>query len=136
MLWQRAGGRAGAAQLGGEALDFPWAEIREQTHEFFDGDAALTRINLPPATPDPLVGENQLVEWGGAQRWLRGEVDIATLRERLGALGGNVCAFRGFASPTPVFHPLPAAMLRLQRGIKSTLDPAGIFNPGRLFPNF
>jgi glycolate oxidase FAD binding subunit len=33
-----------------------------------------------------------------------------------------------------VFHPLPPAMLKLQRAIKSSFDPAGIFNVGRIYP--
>jgi len=33
-----------------------------------------------------------------------------------------------------VFHPLAPTMLKLQRSIKSSLDPAGIFNAGRIYP--
>jgi glycolate oxidase FAD binding subunit len=33
-----------------------------------------------------------------------------------------------------VFAPLAPAAARLHRGLKSAFDPAGIFNPGRLYP--
>ena len=32
-----------------------------------------------------------------------------------------------------VFHPLTAPMLALQRNLKNAFDPAGVFNPGRLY---
>jgi glycolate oxidase FAD binding subunit len=32
-----------------------------------------------------------------------------------------------------VFHPLTAPMLTLQRNLKNAFDPAGVFNPGRLY---
>jgi glycolate oxidase FAD binding subunit len=33
-----------------------------------------------------------------------------------------------------VFTPLDAARMRLHRELKAAFDPAGIFNPGRLYP--
>lgn len=123
-----------ATELGGDALAFDWSALREQTDDFFAGDEPLTRVALPPTTADLGVGAPQLIEWGGAQRWLRGAIDLAALREQAAALGGNVCAFRGHAPGTGVFQPLPEAQLRLQRNLKSGFDPAGIFNPGRLYP--
>ncbi len=128
------GVREAAAQLGGDSVEFDWSALKEQRHDFFDSDEPLTRIALPP-TSSALASElPQLIEWGGAQRWLRGELELAPLREQIAAAGGNVCAFRGHPADVPAFHPLPATMLRLQRNIKSSFDPAGIFNPGRIYP--
>ncbi len=82
-----------------------------------------------------MLGEvPQLIEWGGAQRWTSGEVDIPSLRLEAEALSGSVCAFKRHGADVPVFHSLPPAMLKLQRSIKSSFDPAGIFNPGRIYP--
>ena len=120
-------------ELGGEEVDFDWNSLREQSHEFFIADEPLTRVTLPPASADLLREESQLIEWGGAQRWLCGEVDIEALRQRLTAEGGGVCAFRGHAAGIPVFQPLAPTMLKLQRNIKSSFDPAGIFNVGRIY---
>lgn len=128
------GVREASAQLGGDEIDFDWESLREQTHKFFSADEPLTRIALPP-TSATLGGDNpQLIEWGGAQRWLRGEVDIETLRDQVRPLAGNVCAFRHHAADVPRFQPLAPPMLKLQRNIKSSFDPAGIFNPGRIYP--
>jgi glycolate oxidase FAD binding subunit len=35
-----------------------------------------------------------------------------------------------------VFQPLGAPLLALQQRLKAAFDPAGIFNPGRLYPGF
>jgi glycolate oxidase FAD binding subunit len=121
------------SQLGGKETDFDWQAIREQQHKFFGTQSPLTRVSLPPTAPDIAVDCPQLIEWAGAQRWLSGEVDIFALRQQAEALGGSVCAYRNHPVGVPVFHPLPTAMLKLQRQLKSSFDPAGIFNPGRIF---
>jgi glycolate oxidase FAD binding subunit len=122
------------AELGGEQVDDDWALLREQKHAFFAPDQPLTRLSLPPASTNLAAGRAQLIEWGGAQRWLCGEIDIEAVRQQAMVLGGSVCAFRGHAADVAVFHPLAPAMLKLQRSIKSSLDPAGIFNAGRIYP--
>jgi glycolate oxidase FAD binding subunit len=126
--------RQAIAELGGEAVEFDWSGLREHSDDFLAAEQPLTRIALPPASPDLAPDRAQLIEWGGARRWLSGEVDIGELRRQTSDLGGSVCAFRGHAAGVPVFHPLVPAMLKLQRNIKSSFDPAGIFNVGRIYP--
>jgi glycolate oxidase FAD binding subunit len=122
------------AELGGEREDYDWAELREQSHDLFMPEQPITRVSLPPASPNLAADRPQIIEWGGAQRWLSGEIDVAALRERVSQLGGGVCAFRDHAVEVPVFQPLAPAILKLQRSIKSSFDPAGIFNAGRIYP--
>jgi len=122
------------SELGGEQIEFDWSELREHRHALFAPGQPLTRVSLPPASADLAKGRSQLIEWGGAQRWLSGEVNIDRFRQKAAKLGGSVCAFRGHAADVAVFHPLAPAMLKLQRSIKSSLDPAGIFNSGRIYP--
>ena len=122
------------AELGGERENYDWAELREQSHDLFLREQPITRVSLPPASPNMAADRAQVIEWGGAQRWLSGEIDIAALRERASQLGGSVCAFRDHATDVAVFQPLAPAMLKLQRSIKSSFDPAGIFNAGRIYP--
>ncbi len=121
-------------RLGGETRDFDWSAAKEQTLDFFDDALPLWRLSLPPTSPDQLEDTAQLIEWGGAQRWFCDEVDVNELRQRLATDGASLCAFRRHADAVAKFQPLPAAMLKLQRSIKSSFDPAGIFNPGRLYP--
>ncbi|HEX7984578.1 MAG TPA: FAD-linked oxidase C-terminal domain-containing protein, partial [Duganella sp.] len=75
----------------------------------------------------------QLIEWGGMQRWLRGGVDAARLREAAARLGGHATLFRGDDKDAGVFQPLAAGLALVHRRLKRSFDPAGIFNPGRMY---
>jgi len=122
--------RGARAQIGGtEAID-GWRAIREQTHPFFAGDAALWRLSLPSTTPS--LGLPNLVEWGGALRWTRGG-DPAGLREIAKRAGGHATLFRAADKSAGAFAPLEPVLLRLHRALKGAFDPAGILNPGRLY---
>jgi glycolate oxidase FAD binding subunit len=79
------------------------------------------------------VGE-QLIEWGGCQRWVVNEADVAAMRALATAAGGHATAFRG-AKDGGVFAPLSPPLARIHRELKTRFDPDGLFNPGRLFPD-
>jgi glycolate oxidase FAD binding subunit len=127
-------------RLGGEEVrdagDF-WHSLREQTHPFFNdaAGAPLWRLSLPSvAAPLDLPG-SQLIEWGGAQRWLHSAAPVDAMRAAAAAAGGHATLFRSGAASLPrnaVFHPLTPAVAGIQRRLKQAFDPAGIFNPGRL----
>ena len=87
-----------------------------------------------PSTTAPLaLGADQLIEWGGALRWLRTSEAAGALRERATALGGHATRFRG-AQPDPdAFTPLAPALAAIHRRLKARFDPESIFNPGRMF---
>jgi FAD/FMN-containing dehydrogenase len=44
--------------------------------------------------------------------------------------------FRAAQKDAGAFAPLPAVLARLHRDLKRAFDPAGILNPGRLYPEF
>ncbi|CAB3808623.1 hypothetical protein LMG28688_06805 [Paraburkholderia caffeinitolerans] len=123
--------------IGGDDLDPAfWTRLRERHLPFFDGAAPLWRVSLPAATHlMPLPGE-VLLDWGGAQRWLRSGESPSKIRAIAQAAGGHATCYSlhaeldGLESP---FMPLPAPLLRLHRALKSQLDPRGIFNPGRMY---
>jgi len=133
---------AAVARLGGELLADAagfWLALREQTADFFAGDAPLWRLSLPSVTPPLDQPGAQLVEWGGAQRWLRGVQDVARLREAAAKAGGHATLFRGGSGDLRaggVFAPLPAPLMEVHRRLKQSFDPYGVFNPGRLYPEF
>ena len=133
--------RAAERKLGGDVLaddaaNALWQGIREQTDDFF-ADAApgevLWRLSLPSSAAPLKLSGKQLIEWGGALRWLRSDAPAAAIRERVTALGGHATAFRGADRAGDVFQPLPAPVMAIQRRLKQAFDPAGIFNPGRLY---
>jgi glycolate oxidase FAD binding subunit len=78
----------------------------------------------------------QLIEWGGAQRWLKTSADATTIRAAAEAAGGHATLFRGGDKSVGVFHPLKAPIADIHRRLKASFDPAGIFNPQRMHPEF
>lgn len=125
--------------LGGERLtsleaDQHWTSIREQTHPFFQDQSTIWRLSLPSTVPHLELGGNQLIEWGGAQRWLVNPSQTAEqLRLTVRACGGHATLFKGGDKQAGVFQPLPATLMTIHRRLKSAFDPSGIFNPGRLY---
>ena len=128
--------------LGGEVLAPDdaaafWLSVREQTHAFFAGAGSLWRLSLPPHASAVILKGRQLVEWGGAQRWLKldGDADAAggqRIRQAVAALGGHATLFRGGDKAIGVFHPLAPAVEKIHQRLRQAFDPAGIFNPHRM----
>lgn len=118
-------------RLGGEEIDSSyWQDLREQRLGFFTGPGTLWRLSLPNATPALSLPGEQLIDWGGAQRWLKSEADAELIRHSVSEVGGH--ALRCTPGDDG-FHPLPTALLRYHRSLKQQLDPQGIFNPGRMY---
>jgi glycolate oxidase FAD binding subunit len=130
---------AAARKMGGEAqshADAFWRDLRNQTNEFFTAASEtdpLWRLSLPSHMPPLALKGEQLIEWGGAQRWLRTDVDAATIRSVAQQVGGHATLFRGGRKSDGVFHPLAPAVAAIHRNLKNTFDPAGIFNRGRMY---
>lgn len=132
---------AARVKLGGElmadavAAEF-WNGLREQSAAFFAGNAPLWRLSVPSAVPPLELPGAQLVEWGGAQRWLRGDADAAQMHQLAAGAGGHATLFRGGDKSGGVFAPLQPALMEVHRRLKHGFDPYGVFNPGRLYPEF
>ena len=131
---------AAIAKMGGtdlpEAENF-WDGVREQTHTFFsEPQQALWRLSLPTvASPLALPGE-QMIEWGGALRWLKTTADAETIRSVAANAGGHATLFKGGDKSVGVFQPLAPAVARIHRNLKQAFDPAGVFNPRRMYTDF
>jgi len=128
-------GSVGAARerIGGEDLDPGyWSELREQSLAFFADPLPLWRLSLPNNTPALGLPGDQLVDWAGAQRWLKSDADAVTIRGIAIEIGGHATCFTAGATTNP-FQPLAAPLLRYHRQLKAALDPQGIFNPGRMY---
>jgi glycolate oxidase FAD binding subunit len=117
----------GGAQLGEDAF---WHDLREQRHPFFAGPAPLWRVALPSDHPPLGLPGDTLIEWGGALRWLRAD----GVREIAAKAGGHATLFRSGGRKQAVFAPLERVNMDLHRRLKAAFDPAGILNPGRLYP--
>jgi glycolate oxidase FAD binding subunit len=136
---------AATRELGGEVMadaDRFWHDLREQRAEFFSDTGAdgngLWRLALPTTTPPLALPGRQLIEWGGGQRWLRSEAgaDANAIRAAAAGRGGHATLFRGGDKRLGVFAPLQPALARVHRRLKDSFDPAGIFNPARMYNEF
>ena len=123
---------AARQRLGGEEIDNAyWHELREQRLPFFSASGTLWRLSLPANSGLLDLPGRQMIDWGGAQRWLKSDADGELIQRVTAKLGGHATSFAaGQAQP---FQPLAAPLLRYQRQLKNQLDPQGIFNPGRMY---
>lgn len=133
-------------QLMGEQASLLWQSLREQTAPFFQLGAgeSLVRLSVPDTAPALNLGPT-LIEWGGAQRWIKlavadgngnGNSSLVDRDPVLGQISGQSTIFRSASKAPGVFSPLSPAMLQIQKNLKKQFDPEGIFNPGRLYPDF
>lgn len=131
---------AAARKIGGTVVEPSraerfWTGLREHTDPFYSGDEPLWRISInPTAAPLGLPGR-QLIEWGGALRWLKRDAEPKTIRDAAAGAGGHSTLFRGGDRSSGAFQPLAPALMKLHVNLKRALDPAGILNPGRLYPD-
>ena len=142
-LYVRLSGAASAVNaareiIGGEPMDegegFWRDRIREQGHAFFQNTGPLWRVSVPATASREMLPGSWLIEWGGAQRWLRTDLDPNAIQSAAAEAGGHATCFRGGDRQTGVYQPLNRSLMRLHRNIKQAFDPQGLFNPGRLYP--
>ncbi len=148
-LWVRLSGAPSAVDsatttIGGEPFHDAerfWNGIRDHDHPFFlsarRDDRALWRLSVRSTAPYLDFDGEQLIEWGGALRWLvtDTDVDAARLRKWATSQGGHATRFRG-GRHGDVFTPLDPTLAALHARLKNTFDPHGILNRGRLYAGF
>ncbi|RYF42505.1 MAG: glycolate oxidase subunit GlcE [Comamonadaceae bacterium] len=150
-LWLRLRGARAAVEaacrtLGGERHDHAapyWALRRDQSLPWFEavGERDLWRLSVPQTAAVLDLPEEPLIEWHGGQRWVRAAgADASRLRALAAQAGGSATLFIANSArqmgATARFDPLKPPLDRIQQELKRQFDPAGIFNRGRLFPQF
>jgi len=134
-------GAVAAAQktIGGETLNKAqvfWQQLKEHQLPFFQTATPLWRLSLSSDTP-PLTDINGewLYEWGGAQRWLKTDIETAIIRQAAQKAAGHATLFRTSSEDitNEIFHPLPEGIMRIHQQLKQAFDPKRIFNPDRIY---
>lgn len=133
---------AAPKKMGGDQVpdaEVFWTELREQRNNFFGSSGktseSVWRLSVPSIAPPLDLRGEQLIEWGGAQRWLKTDEDAARIRAAANQAGGHATLFAGDKG-VGVFHPLAPAVAAIHRNLKTAFDPSGIFNPGRMYPEW
>ncbi|MEA1832955.1 FAD-binding protein [Methylobacterium durans] len=130
----------------GEAAGTLWTAVRDAS--FFAGSGeAVWRLSTAP-THGPAVaaaiGRNVAArwfyDWGGGLIWVATGVGedagAGAIRAALRPIGGHATLVRApepVRAAVPVFEPMAEALMRVSHGLKTAHDPAGIFNPGRMY---
>lgn len=135
------------AELAQNQADQFWRQLGQQALPFFDKGAGLDkdaslekhtkkplwRFSVNSAASIPLLDEHSLIDWGGAQRWFHGEQDKLNMESLASNAGGQVSLYSGGDRRAEVMHSTPIVLQSIQKRIKASFDPEGIFNPGRLY---
>jgi len=138
-----------ALRLDGEASAAAWRDIRDLAALGAPADAVVWRVSVRPSA-GPAVAEaarrafdcRVLYDWGGGLVWTAGgegpDAGASAIRAAVAAAGGGhamlVRAADQVRLAIDVFEPQPPALAALTRRLKETFDPAGILNPGRMYP--
>ncbi|MDH5632095.1 MAG: glycolate oxidase subunit GlcE [Gammaproteobacteria bacterium] len=127
---------AAGHELGGdEAANDYWHYLRHQRSDYFDQQdkPGLWRLSVPAAAPLRDLQGEALLDWNGAQRWLRTDLSAQAVRDHAAGLGGHATLYQGNANDVDVFQPLPKSLVTWHRRIKGAFDPHNILNPGRMY---
>ncbi len=133
--------------LEGEDSTRLWRGVRDCEFLAEPMDAAIWRISTAPTRAPAMVatiaaavpGARWFYDWGGGLVWLAvpssGDAASATVRAAVASAGGHATLIRApreLRASLDVFQPL-GPLQTLTGGIKTSFDPTGIFEPGRMY---
>lgn len=111
-----------------------WHELREHRLDYFTGnDHSLWRISVAPTTERINLPGEWLIDWGGAQRWLKSNEPVNDVQMAVSKSGGHATLFRGGDREGEIFQPLAPEMFEIHKRLKKVFDPQNILNRGRIY---
>ena len=138
----------GAAVLDDSEADPFWRNLREQQLSWFTqipNHHALWRLSLPANCPALEMPKDCLpeiiMEWHGQERWIQGPANQSTanvLQKLAIQHGGHLTCFRSLSSEAFQrftrldSNPLTAGLEAVQKRLRHSFDPFGVFTTGRL----
>lgn len=114
-----------------DRVDWPWFR---DVARFAGGEEDVWRIHVKPSDAPGLVdrlpqGARVMLDWGGGLIWTA-VAPGTDLRAELGAFAGHATRVRGTGGGIARFHPEPAPLAALAKGLRARFDPKGILNSG------
>jgi len=124
---------AAEQSIGGEEEDNAyWDKLN--TLECFARVRNLWRVSVAPASK-LFLEDAAVIDWGGGIRWLADPGYDP--RKMLAGEDGHATLMKydkeSLSSETEIFQPLHEPLLGIHHRLKQQFDPAGIFNPGRMY---
>ncbi|MEW5314959.1 MAG: hypothetical protein WDW38_006418 [Sanguina aurantia] len=109
---------AAADRLGGNTIEPAfWDDLREHRLPFFQDPRPLWRLSVPVNALLPELPGEVIVDWAGAQRWLKSDASADVIRALAHTAGGHATCFTPASGHEP-FHPLAEALLHYQQQLK------------------
>jgi glycolate oxidase FAD binding subunit len=122
-----------ATELGGEPTPaLFWEDLRHRRTGVLTS-SRLWRLSVPRTAPFTDLPGAAMRDWAGAEIWLASDAPAERIRRLSAEAGGHATLYRGAAPGEEVFTPLPGPLLALHQRLKAAFDPAGVFNPGRMY---
>lgn len=126
-----------------------WGELRRLT-VLQGNEAPVWRISTSPTAGPKVVAAltaymecRAFYDWSGGLVWAEvlptTDAGAADVRRVIATHGGHATLVRAephVRAAVEVFQPLEAGLEKLSRRLKAAFDPAGILNPGRMYPGF
>ena len=119
-----------------------WQGFNDQTHAFFTSSegARLWRVSVRPDAPWMEVPYPAAVDWAGALRWVLAPPSASGQIAAWARANGGHAALWAHATAEErgagVFDDLAPTLMAVHRRLKVVFDPQGIFNTGRMYPQF
>ena len=115
-----------------------WNKLCEHKLPFFQTNESLWRLSAPAdAEINKLANsaEDLMTEWGGCLHWLKTNKQADEIFNYMAQRNGEARLFRhqNNTSPLKIFQPLSPPIMEWHKRLKKTFDPAGIFNPGKMY---
>lgn len=126
---------AALGKLAGEEKENAYWDQLNNLDYFVDA-SELWRVSVAPGS-GAMLEEAALVDWGGGLRWVS-EPEICPRKKLAGEGHATLMKYnaRFLDSGLDIFQPLGEPLAGIHQRLKQQFDPAGIFNPGRMYRDF
>ncbi len=105
-----------------------FSQLDHRTHPFFSSPLPLYRCSVKPAQGHLALSGTQLLDWGGAQRFVATDTPIESLQEQLASLGGRVVRLEASHLYSPLAL-MPQSLSKIHDSLRLAMDPKRILNP-------